>query len=255
MNAQMSGLIVFLCFPLTYHAQRQDDTESSCSMAGIAVLIMLLILLLGVIAFCSILLWRRKEIKLFGWIFKLEREKENNLVITGETKTQTDKSRNSISFSTSTQSERSSEIERGNNIFHLNSGYEQEFSADPSKKCKHRECRIANERESLYENQVLEHERTFIRSNRYREDSTSLSSSNQSEDESENTFSSYPGNIHDSRKTESKQNEKPGLCVQTGRSCYVNQVLEHERNTMVSYEDLKIDPVQADKSEYEGLKL
>nr|XP_022310189.1 uncharacterized protein LOC111115656 isoform X3 [Crassostrea virginica] len=224
MNAQMSGLIVFLCFPLTYHAQRQDDTESSCSMAGIAVLIMLLILLLGVIAFCSILLWRRKEIKLFGWIFKLEREKENNLVITGETKTQTDKSRNSISFSTSTQSERSSEIERGNNIFHLNSGYEQEFSADP-------------------------------RSNRYREDSTSLSSSNQSEDESENTFSSYPGNIHDSRKTESKQNEKPGLCVQTGRSCYVNQVLEHERNTMVSYEDLKIDPVQADKSEYEGLKL
>nr|XP_022310188.1 uncharacterized protein LOC111115656 isoform X2 [Crassostrea virginica] len=225
MNAQMSGLIVFLCFPLTYHAQRQDDTESSCSMAGIAVLIMLLILLLGVIAFCSILLWRRKEIKLFGWIFKLEREKENNLVITGETKTQTDKSRNSISFSTSTQSERSSEIERGNNIFHLNSGYEQEFSADPS------------------------------RSNRYREDSTSLSSSNQSEDESENTFSSYPGNIHDSRKTESKQNEKPGLCVQTGRSCYVNQVLEHERNTMVSYEDLKIDPVQADKSEYEGLKL
>ena len=30
----------------------------------------------------------------------------------------------------------------------------------------------------------------------------------------------------------SEQNEKPRLCVQTRRSCYVNQVLEHEQNTM-----------------------
>ncbi|XP_078321554.1 uncharacterized protein LOC111111858 isoform X2 [Crassostrea virginica] len=152
--------------------QQQNVTEPSCNMAGMSVVIVFLILIVIFISICVIVLCRRKKIRFFGWLVKLDidQKQDNN-------NTQAPRRHTNLSTTVHSRPSAGSSIRyvaspttnscdhnEDENRSRTNQGYEPETDEMPTDEkptddYEEAVCSIAPKRESFYENEVLKQEK------------------------------------------------------------------------------------------------